>query len=58
MFTSRRALPKTGRILHRKGSSLVQIEATTDRKQALEGADQVIITIVSDGFVPRKLNSQ
>ncbi len=35
-------------------NSPVQIEATTDRRRALDGADYVIITIVSDGFEPRK----
>jgi alpha-galactosidase len=34
--------------------SPVKIEATTDRRQALDGADYVIITIVSNGFEPRK----
>jgi alpha-galactosidase len=31
----------------------VRIEATTDRRRALDGADFVIITIVSHGFGPR-----
>jgi len=34
-------------------NSPLQIEATTDRRQALDGADYVIITIVADGFGPR-----
>ncbi|MDP6779546.1 MAG: alpha-glucosidase/alpha-galactosidase, partial [Candidatus Latescibacteria bacterium] len=34
--------------------SPVEIEATADRRRALDGADYVIITIVSDGFEPRK----
>ncbi|HEV8636026.1 MAG TPA: alpha-galactosidase [Chloroflexota bacterium] len=33
--------------------SPVRIEATTDRRRALDGADYVIITIVSNGFGPR-----
>ena len=36
-------------------SSPVKIEATTDRRKALDGADFVLITIVSDGFAPREL---
>jgi len=35
-------------------NSPVRIEATTDRREALDGADYVIITIVSDGFEPRE----
>jgi alpha-galactosidase len=34
-------------------NSPVQIESTTDRRQALDGADYVIVTIVSNGFGPR-----
>jgi len=34
-------------------NSPVTIESTTDRRRALEGADYVIITIVSNGFGPR-----
>src|SRR5215831_2071682 len=33
--------------------SPVRIESTTDRRRALDGADYVIITIVSNGFGPR-----
>ena len=36
-------------------NSPVKIEATTERKEALDGADYVIITIVSNGFGPREL---
>jgi alpha-galactosidase len=36
-------------------NSPVKIEATADRRQALDGADYVIITIVSNGFEPREL---
>jgi alpha-galactosidase len=34
-------------------NSPIDIEATTDRRRALDGADYVIITIVSNGFGPR-----
>jgi alpha-galactosidase len=33
--------------------SPVRIESTTDRHRALDGADYIIVTIVSNGFVPR-----
>ena len=34
-------------------NSPIHIEATTDRRRALDGADYVIVTIVSNGFGPR-----
>ena len=40
------------RLKEQLGSS-VRLEATTDRRRALDGADYVIITIVSNGFEPR-----
>jgi alpha-galactosidase len=40
------------RLAHQLGST-VRIESTTDRRAALEGADYVIVTIVSNGFGPR-----
>jgi alpha-galactosidase len=42
-----------GRRLAAQLKSTVNIEATTDRRRALDGADYVIDTIVSDGFAPR-----
>lgn len=41
------------RRLARQLGSTVRIESTTDRSVALEGADYVIVTIVSNGFGPR-----
>jgi alpha-galactosidase len=46
-------MARVARRLAEQLNSPVKLEATTDRRKALDGADYVIITIVSNGFGPR-----